>query len=88
MSGSWEDQLQHQKLAAKRGDVPALSFLKRFGPHGCLLSRIANLEREVRVASDELDKLPALCEEHIAEKGGGGEAWIETCVLCGKTEMH
>ena len=84
---SWEAQFNHQKLAAKNGDVLALDFVRRSGPHGRLLRRIQDLERELEEARIELDRLPTLCEEHVMEEGGGGEAWIETCVMCGKTEV-
>jgi hypothetical protein len=73
--------------AAKRGDETAIVLIKEHGPHSRALKRINQLCRELDDARDKIKALPESCPEHINEHGGGGEAWISTCILCGKTEL-
>lgn len=82
-----EIDLTHQIAAAKRGDELALDFLRTHGPHGRALERIRELQHEIDETRAALARLPEECREHLDHHGGGGEAWVDTCVLCGRTEV-
>lgn len=82
-----EVDLEQQVEAARTGDVTALDFVRRHGPHGRVMERIRELQREIDEARERIKHLPSECVEHLDDRGGGGEAWIDTCVLCGRTEV-
>jgi len=69
--------------AARRGDPRALAWLRDNGPAAATLRRIQALEREATALRAAFARLPMECQGHIMDHGGGGEAWVDACVLCG-----
>lgn len=81
-------QFEKQVDAARRGDQEAMRFLRRFGPHAIAIERVRDLEAQLEKERAWLLKgLPRICSDHLDETSGGGEAWVRTCVLCGRTEL-